>query len=272
MGTSTIETSEREIAGIAKTRTAQPSLADRAYLLVLDQMLRGRLPLGSVLSRRKLAEQFNMSLVPVAQALQRLEIEGLLESRPRAGTRIKVPTAQQIRDQFELREALEGQSARLCAERATFQERLELKRLAANVDAFYANAPARDLTDDWSFAVNEYHVALHMRIAEYARSELLKSEIEKSHVLVFNWLYDTTRRERILPPNFHADLISIIAEGDPQKAHEAMQEHVGYGLKSIQRAVDPLHRGNWRLKYQPRRRSRLPREQQLRRRLVQLAH
>jgi DNA-binding FadR family transcriptional regulator len=61
-----------------------------------------------------------------------------------------------------------------------------------------------------------------------------------------------------LPPNFHADLISIIAEGNPQKADEAMQQHVSYGLKSIQTAVEPLHRGNWRLKYQPRRRSRLP--------------
>jgi DNA-binding GntR family transcriptional regulator len=63
-----------------------------------------------------------MSLVPVAQALQRLEIEGLMESRPRAGTRVKVPTAQEIREHFELRQALEGQSARLCAERATFRE------------------------------------------------------------------------------------------------------------------------------------------------------
>ena len=252
-----IETSAREIARTPKNGTPQPSLADRAYLLVLDQMLRGSLPLGSVLSRRKLAEQFNMSLVPVAQALQRLEIEGLLESRPQAGTRVKVPTAQEIREQFELRQALEGQSARLCAERATFQERLELKRLAANVDALYVNAPAGDLTDDWSFAVNEYHVALHMRIAEYARSGLLKSEIEKSHVLVFNWLYDTTRGQRILPPHFHEDLISTIAEGDPQKAQEAMERHVSYGLRSIQMTVEPLNRKNWRLKQQPPPRSRL---------------
>jgi GntR family transcriptional regulator, rspAB operon transcriptional repressor len=114
---------------------SQPSLAERAYHLILDQMLRGSLPVGSVLSRRKLAEEFQMSLVPVAEALQRLEIEGLLESRPRAGTRVKVPSSDEIRERFELRQALECQSARLCAERSTFQERLELRRLAVNVDA-----------------------------------------------------------------------------------------------------------------------------------------
>jgi DNA-binding GntR family transcriptional regulator len=71
------ETSLREVSGISKDGASQLSLAHRAYHIVLDEMLRGSLPVGSVLSRRKLAEQLQMSLVPVAQALQRLEIEGL---------------------------------------------------------------------------------------------------------------------------------------------------------------------------------------------------
>ena len=207
------------------------------------------MPVGSVLSRRKLAEQLQMSLVPVAQALQRLEIEGLLESRPRAGTRIRVPTADELRERFELREALECQSARLCAERCTFQERLELKRLAENVDALHAKLAAGEPDDDFVFAVNKYHVDLHMKIAEYARSGLLKSDIEKSHVLVFNWLYDTASGQRIFPPNFHQDLISAIVEGDAHKAVEVMRAHVIYGLNSIQLAMKPLHRMKWRLKH-----------------------
>jgi DNA-binding GntR family transcriptional regulator len=169
-----------------------------------------------------------------------------------------VPTAQEIRGQFELRQALECQSARLCGERATFRERLELQRLAANVDALYGKVPFQDPGDDWVFAMNQYHVDLHMKITEYARSGLLKAEIENTHILVLNWLYDTTRGRRILPPNFHADLISVIAEGNPPKAEEAMRKHVSYGLKSIQTAVEPLQQRNWRLKYQPRRRSQLP--------------
>ncbi len=228
---------------------SQPSLAERAYHLILDQMLRGSLPVGSVLSRRKLAEEFQMSLVPVAEALQRLEIEGLLESRPRAGTRVKVPNSDEIRERFELRQALECQSARLCAERSTFQERLELKRLAVNVDALFGKVSPQGLNDDRVFAVNKYHLDLHMRIAEYARSQLLKSEIEKSHVLIFNWLYDTTLGQRTLPANFHRDLIRAIVEGSPQEAEEAMRGHVIYGLRATQLAMEPLHGENWRLKH-----------------------
>ena len=237
-----------EMSGVSKNGTSHLSLADRAYHLVLDQILRGVLPVGSVLSRRKLGEQFQMSQVPVAQALQRLEIEGILESRPRAGTRVKVPTADEIREHYELREALECQAARLCAERATFQERLELKRLAVDVDALHGKLAAQELDDGCAFAVNKNHVDLHMRIAAYARSRLLESEIERSHVLIFNWLYDTTKGRQVLPPHFHRDLISIIVEGNPQKAVEVMRGHVMYGLNSIQRGMEPLDGKNWRLK------------------------
>lgn len=243
-----VGTSLREIPGTSKTGSSWLSLADRAYHLILDQMLRGSLPVGSVLSRRKLAEQFQMSLVPVAEALQRLEIEGLLESRPRAGTRVKVPNADEIRERFELRQALECQAARLCAERSTLQERLELRRLAENVDASYANLATQAANDNSGYAVNKYHSDLHMRIAEYARSELLKSEIEKNHVLIFNWLYDTAAGRRILPSNFHEDLVRAIVEATPEKAEEVMRGHVIYGLKSIQVAMESLQRENWRLK------------------------
>jgi len=242
------ETSLQKRPETAKNGASHLSLADRAYYLILDQMLRGSLPVGSILSRRSLAEQFKMSLVPVAEALQRLEIEGLVESRPRAGTRVKAPNAEEVQERFELRQALECQAARLCAERSTFQERLELKRLAVNVDALYAGIADQEGGGASAYAVHEYHADLHMKIAEFARSGLLRAALERSHVLIFNWLYDTTARQRTFPVNFHQDLIRAITEGTPPEAEEIMRGHVMYGLKSIQDAMEPLRRGNWRLK------------------------
>ena len=239
-----------EVPTILKTVTSDSSLASQAYALVLDQMMQGKLPVGSVLSRRKLAEEFKMSLVPVAQALQRLEIEGIVESRPRAGTRVKAPSADEIRARFELREALECQSARLCAERATFGERLELRRLAANLDILFTKAASQGPNDDSGYAVNECHANLHMRIAAFSRSEFLNSAIQNNHVLIFNWLYDTAAGRRRLPDNFHKDLIAAIVQGNPREAEDVMRGHVIYGLKAIQDAIEPLRGGNWRLKRQ----------------------
>ena len=233
---------------VRKTGSRGASLAEQAYQLTLDQILQGSLPIGSTVSRRHLAERFGMSLVPVAEALQRLENEGLVESRPRAGTRVRVPTAEDVRGSFEVREALECQAARLCADRASFQERLELERSAENLDTLFARAPAEKTIDGFGFAVEKYHVEFHMQIADYAHSRALRDAIEKSHVLVLNWLYDVASKRRTLPPHFHASLTKIIVGGNVDQAERAMREHVRHGLEEVQRTVAMSSGGLWRAK------------------------
>src|ERR1019366_169992 len=110
-------------------------LAGEAYVTVRERILKGELAIGQVISRRKVAAELGMSFLPVTEALIRLENEGLLESRPRVGTRVRVPTRQDIEGHYVVREALEVQAARLFAERAERGERAELMKLAKRVDA-----------------------------------------------------------------------------------------------------------------------------------------
>src|SRR5579862_7030900 len=110
------------------------SLSGEAYVIVRDRILRGELAAGQVISRRKIAAELGMSFLPVSEALLRLEHDGLLESRPRAGTRVRVPTRADVEGHYTVREALEVQAAILFAEKATREDRAELLKLAARVD------------------------------------------------------------------------------------------------------------------------------------------
>src|SRR6476646_8641133 len=92
------------------------TFAQKAYRQVRERILGSQYPPGAVLSRRRLAEEFGMSLLPVAEALQKLVSEGRLESRPRVGTRVRTPSRQEIGDRYVLREALESQAVRLFVE------------------------------------------------------------------------------------------------------------------------------------------------------------
>ena len=114
----------------ARRPAAGVSLADRAYEAVLDEILRGRLTPGTPVSRRRVAHELGMSVLPVTEALQRLQEEGLLETRARAGTRVRVPSDSDVQQLYELREALETQAARLFAERSTLGERRAIERSA----------------------------------------------------------------------------------------------------------------------------------------------
>lgn len=222
------------------------NLVERAYQLTLDLILRGELPLGAVISRRSLADKFGMSFIPVTGALQRLEREGLLESRPRAGTRVKIPAPEEVRGRFEIREALECQSARLCAERSTFQEQLDLKRSAEHMDVLHVRAGSDGADQELVFAKDRYHTELHTKIAVYARCEELKTAIENAHVLTFNWLYNTAAGQMVLPDGFHQKLIEAIISGDPDVAEAAMRAHVRIGVTNVVRAVSPEGDGRWR--------------------------
>src|SRR5262245_16135781 len=106
------------------------SLAGRGYGAIREGILRGQLRPGTPLSRRRLARELGMSVLPVTDALRRLEVDGLVESRARAGTRVRVPCDADIHAVYELREALETQAARLFARKATPAARLAPKVLA----------------------------------------------------------------------------------------------------------------------------------------------
>ena len=217
------------------------SLAQEAYARIRDSILRGQRPLGSPLSRRSLAVELQMSVVPVTDALQRLETEGLVESRPRVGTRVRVPTAQDIRGHYVVREALESQSARLFAQKATADERDELWRLAQNLDALYSASSGEEGDLDQLFRVHQSHFRFHMRIAECSGYEALCLAIERNQILIFNWLYDTAADRKRLPANHHTVLAEELCSQDVGRADAAMRAHVMYGRDEVLQTLETLY-------------------------------
>jgi DNA-binding GntR family transcriptional regulator len=240
-------------------RTSTPSaasLTERAYYTIRDLILRGRLPIGSALSRRRLAAELGMSMLPISEAVQRLESEGLLETRPQAGTRVRIPGEQDIRDRFIIREALEGQAARLFAERATIEQRQELSLMAEQMDTLFCRLGADREDGEFAFAVHNFHFQLHMRIAEYSGCRALQELIQKNNVLVFNWLFDVAGNQLARSPRFHWDLVASLTGGDADAAEAAMRLHVRYGVEetvSAMKSLQPLPEQKWRQRRGPAR-------------------
>jgi DNA-binding GntR family transcriptional regulator len=209
------------------------SQADRAYVEIRNQILKGDLGAGTALSRRTLAAELHVSVPPVAEALLRLETEGLVESRPRVGTRVRIPTRQEVEDRSLLREALETQAARLFAERATSAERKALHRDGLRMDRLYAQCEKGQVDRDFLFSVNTRHMELHLQIAECARCPALRDAIEKEQVLIFNWLYEVIAERRTLGSNFHAILTEALTTASPTAAEAAMRKHIRRGLTEV---------------------------------------
>lgn len=245
--------SKRLKSGLSGSSRAQ-SLAKKAYEQIRNDILQGNLAIGDILSRRGLAAKLNMSFVPITEALQRLEIEGLVESRPRIGTRVRIPTEQDIRNSYVIREALESQAARMCCENMAPAEREQLKKSAQHLDSLYKAGSSENVDSRFLFSVHVYHMQFHMRIAELAQSPGLLKAIEKEQVLIFNWLYDLVANRTTLPANFHYDLAKAICSGDVGKADDEMRKHIRYGLDNLLENLGKLAGSDgWRMKLGRRR-------------------
>jgi DNA-binding GntR family transcriptional regulator len=217
-----------------KTFGQTPSLAAEAYNVVRQRIFRGELVLGQSISRRKLAAELGMSFLPVSEALQRLEVEGLLESRPRAGTRVRIPSREEVRGHFVVREALEVQAAMLFTQAATRTERAELRKLAARVDALATRA------DRTLYTV--LHHKLHRRIAECARCPALRDAIENTHALASIWFSLLRQAAPGDAPRRHQELVEALVKGRPHDAADAMRQHIAVGLERTLEVLKPYFR------------------------------
>jgi DNA-binding GntR family transcriptional regulator len=210
------------------------SLAAEAYGVVRQRILRGELVLGQVISRRKLAAELSMSFLPVSEALLRLEFEGLLESRPRAGTRVRIPSPEDVKGHYVVREALEVQAAMRFTHVATPGERAELRKLAARVDALSAQSD-RPL-------YLSVHQKLHARIAQCGRCPALCEAIEKTHALASIWFCVMRQRRPGDSPTRHQELAEAVTSGDPHRAAEAVRQHIAVGMQHSLKVLQPYFR------------------------------
>ena len=92
---------------------APRSLAEDAADRIREQILAGGFRQGEHLVEAKIAEQLNISRGPVREAFKLLRAEGLLNEEPRRGTFVVSLSADDVREIYGLRAALEGRAARL---------------------------------------------------------------------------------------------------------------------------------------------------------------
>lgn len=214
---------------VSKKIQSATILGDQAFKKLKSAILDGSLPPGTPLSRRRLAEQLGMSTVPVADAIARLEGEGLVESKARAGTRVKIATADEIHGNYVLREALETHSARLFAECADERQRQQLLKTAERLDrAYNALGRSREYSQARHAKVQRIHIAFHMQIARATKVPVFANAIERSRVLLLNWIFTVAQEFERFPERWHRDLAEALVNGTAEQAADAMRTHVRY--------------------------------------------
>jgi len=105
---------------VVTSKLAEPTLlSDQVYFTLREAVVNGELPAGYRLRVRDIAEQVGTSVLPVREAIRRLEEAGLAERVPHKGAVVKGLTLAELIHVYDVRRLLEIEAAQLGAQRIT---------------------------------------------------------------------------------------------------------------------------------------------------------
>jgi len=210
---------EPEDGGLRPLQVPRP-LAEDAADRIREQILAGGFRQGEHLVEAKIARQLNISRGPVREAFKLLRAEGLLDEEPRRGTFVVSLTADDVREIYGLRAALEGRSARLLARSRDPKALALLRELAEEIDRAVASGD--------SATVSRADLGFHEGLCKLSGNGRIHE--------VFLRYVPTLRALLRLDERFyrtideiakqHRPLVEAIESGDENRASRMAGEHV----------------------------------------------
>lgn len=203
---------------------------DRVYKSVKAAIMKLDFPPGATIRKAALCDCFQISRSPVADALNRLSVEGLVDIVPQSGTRVAKLSMQAIREDAFLREALEVASARHAA---SHHDEKTLQRLSRNIDMQTRQVEDADMEEAFQTDVAFHQIIMQTtgvsRLPSTVRT--LSPNVDRARLLLVpapSRLVDTIAE--------HINILDAIKRSDGDGAAEAMRQHV----RQLVRRLEPL--------------------------------
>jgi DNA-binding GntR family transcriptional regulator len=163
-----------------------------------ERIISGEIKEGEQLRQDQIASWFQVSRIPVREALRQLEAEGLVTIVPHHGAVVSALSPEEIRELFELRSVLEVRMLRWAVPRLTDSDLDIAQQICASFEASMAQETdvAKWGSFNWQFHSTLYRAAdrplflstvhsLHVNADRYIRLHLLLSQqygrVQKDH-------------------------------------------------------------------------------------------
>jgi len=202
-------------------------LITHLYRIIKQMILDKALLPGNKIRQEQLAQQLGVSRTPVIKALQYLSKDNLVEYIPRRGFYVKQLDLEEMLNIFDVREVVEGVSAKTIAEFGSDQEIASLKVIFL---PFLNN-----LWDEQTkLAYKEADHQFHLCLVELSTNKLLFKVVEMFNIYTFSYQKGLFRHpsETLLE---HLRIIDAIEKRDSLMAQNLAILHIENSKKNIAR-------------------------------------
>jgi len=216
----------------ATTRSSTTSLADQAYESIRERLVMLDIHPGDPINDGQIASAIGVGRTPVREALKRLEADYLVVSYPRRGTFATTIDATELGTISEIRRQLAPFAARRAAERASTQQREQMRALATQIGR-------GTLGDSNRTALMQLDMAAQGLIYRASGNAHLEDILIRYHNLATRIWCVVIERLPELAHHIaeHAQLLDAVAAGDGDRAEELTRAHIDSFEREIRRVL-----------------------------------
>ena len=197
-----------------------------------DQIIRGEIPEGTQLRQDAIANQYQVSRIPVREALRQLDAEGLIAIVPNRGAIVPALSPDDIEELFTIRALLEPQVLELSIPRLTDEDLGKAELILRK----YVNELRReDHVSAWGRLNWQFHSILYSRANRPRFMAIIRNVNSSSERYIRLQLYLTHWMKRANEE--HHKMLELCRERDISGACKLLREHITYAGRSLKEVL-----------------------------------
>lgn len=212
----------------SQANAAPTTLKAYVYNMLRDAIVSGRFKPGSRLNESQLAREFNISRIPIREALMQLQEHGLVMNHERRGMFVTELTEEDVQRINSLRVVLEAEALKLCAARMTKQIAARLTSLVEQMEAWTQGAEIDAAAIDLEFHRTVWEASGNPYLAKTLDS---LSTVLFAHTALENVSHDDMRWRL----NHHRGLLDVALGKSAVTPEEAVIAHLRMHYKDPER-------------------------------------
>ena len=200
------------------------TMNERVYLSLRNEILSGRFTDGEQLLQKDLAERYQVSRIPVREALMQLSSEGLVTLIPYKGAVVAKFSLDELHEIFEIRYALESLILRSVVQNITEEKAQEVHDLL--VHSTQIPADQRSRKTNWEFHESLYKIANKPRLLELIEAQYNKVDRYVQMDITLPNVQEQAFRS-------HDAILQACRAGDAVEATVLLHEHMMAAVRRI---------------------------------------
>jgi DNA-binding GntR family transcriptional regulator len=197
-----------------------------------DQIIRGEIPEGTQLRQDAIATQYQVSRIPVREALRQLDAEGLIAIVPNRGAIVPALSPEDIEELFSIRALLEPEVLKLSIPHLGEED---LSKAESILRKYVGELRREDHVSAWGRLNWQFHSTLYSGANQPRFMAIIRNVNNSGERYTRLQLYLTHGMKRANEE--HHQILKLCRERDIVAACELLREHIAFAGESLKQVL-----------------------------------